>query len=141
MGIDTPNSPESGYFGIWNWTVQRTKWIGHETQFKAAGVLKVYLCNSQGTSPSPWIVLAITFIMFWDFLIVIGIKFQLNLPILIFWIKFARKEYFRSRTEKVNITIEFCIFELDYNHVRNFLRLFDGWANFSFTTSETMRDY
>ena len=27
-----------------------------------------------------------------------------------------------------------------YNHVHNILRLFDGWANFPFTTSETKRD-
>ena len=28
-----------------------------------------------------------------------------------------------------------------YNHVDNILRLFDGWANFCFTTSQTKRDY
>ena len=28
-----------------------------------------------------------------------------------------------------------------YNHVDNILRLFDGWANFYFTTSQTKRDY
>ena len=55
-------------------------------------------------------------------------KCQLKLTILIFWIKFAQKRYFQSKrknwtlplnfayfwskTEKVNITIEFCIFEL-----------------------------
>ena len=27
------------------------------------------------------------------------------------------------------------------NHVHNILRLFDGWANFPFTTSETKREY
>ena len=39
-------------------------------------------------------------------------KFHLKLTILIFWTKFGQKGYFRSKTEKVNITIEFCIFEL-----------------------------
>ena len=28
-----------------------------------------------------------------------------------------------------------------YNHVHNILRLFDSWANFPFTTSETKRAY
>ena len=42
----------------------------------------------------------------------LGTKFQLKLTILLFWTKFAQKEYFRSKTEKVNIIIEFCIFEL-----------------------------
>ena len=27
------------------------------------------------------------------------------------------------------------------NHAHNILRFFDGWANFSFTTGETKRDY
>ena len=40
-------------------------------------------------------------------------KFQLDLPILILWTKFAQRKYFRSKTKKANITIEFCIFELD----------------------------
>ena len=42
----------------------------------------------------------------------LGIMFDLKPTILIFWTKFVRSEYFRSKTEKVNITIEFCIFEL-----------------------------
>ena len=42
----------------------------------------------------------------------LGIKFQLKLTILIFWTKFAQKGYFWEKTEKVNITIEFCMFEL-----------------------------
>ena len=45
-------------------------------------------------------------------------KFQLKLTILIFWTKFAQKGYFRFKTERVNTTIEFCIFEL--NQVPNF---------------------
>ena len=36
-------------------------------------------------------------------------KFQLDLKILILWTKFAQKGYFRSKTKKANITIEFCI--------------------------------
>ena len=42
----------------------------------------------------------------------VGIKFQLNFTILIFWTKFAQKGYFRSKTEKMSITIEFCMFTL-----------------------------
>ena len=42
----------------------------------------------------------------------LGTKFQLKLTILIFWTKFAQNGYFRSKTEKVNTTIEFCIFDL-----------------------------
>ena len=42
----------------------------------------------------------------------IGTKFQNKLTILAFWTKFAQKEYFWSKAEKVNTTIRFCIFEL-----------------------------
>ena len=42
----------------------------------------------------------------------LGAKFQLKQAILIFWIKFAQKGYFRSKTEKVSTIIEFCMFEL-----------------------------
>ena len=42
----------------------------------------------------------------------LGTKFQNKLTILIFQTKFAQKEYFQSKTEKVNIAIELCIFEL-----------------------------
>ena len=44
----------------------------------------------------------------------LGTKFQLQLTIFTFWTKFAQKGYFRSKTEKLNITIEFCMFELVY---------------------------
>ena len=44
----------------------------------------------------------------------LGTKFQVKLTILIFWTKFEQKEYIQSKTEKVNITIEFSIFELVY---------------------------
>ena len=44
----------------------------------------------------------------------LGTKFSLKLTILIFWTKFAEKEYFRLKTKKVNIPIEFCIFDLVY---------------------------
>ena len=40
------------------------------------------------------------------------LNFQLNLVILFIWTKFAQKEYYWSQTKKVNMTIEFCIFEL-----------------------------
>ena len=39
-------------------------------------------------------------------------KFELKLKIWIFWIKFSQKEYSRSKTKKVNITIEFCMLKL-----------------------------
>ena len=42
----------------------------------------------------------------------LGTKFQLKLTILIFFTKFAKKRWFRSKTEKVNTTTEYCIFEL-----------------------------
>ena len=38
--------------------------------------------------------------------------FKYKLAILIFWIKFAQKGYFRSKINKVNTTFEFCIFIL-----------------------------
>ena len=46
----------------------------------------------------------------------LGTKFQLKLTNLIFWTKLAQKEYFQSKIEKVNTTIEFCMFELVYRH-------------------------
>ena len=42
----------------------------------------------------------------------LGTKLQLKLTILLFWGKFAQKGHFWSKTEKVSITIELCIFEL-----------------------------
>ena len=42
----------------------------------------------------------------------LGIKFHLKLTILIFWTKLSQTGYFRPKIKKVNITIEFCIFEL-----------------------------
>ena len=40
-------------------------------------------------------------------------NFQLKLTIAIFWTKFAKKgSYFQSKTDKIDTTIEFCIFEL-----------------------------
>ena len=50
----------------------------------------------------------------------LGPKFQLKLTILTFWTKFVQKEYFQSKTNKMNTTIELCIFELIYNHFQNF---------------------
>ena len=44
----------------------------------------------------------------------LGTTFQLELTILILWTKFAQKCCFQSKTEKVNTTIEFGIFELMY---------------------------
>ena len=40
-------------------------------------------------------------------------NFQLKLTIAIFWTTFAKRgSYFQSKTEKIDTTIEFCIFEL-----------------------------
>ena len=44
--------------------------------------------------------------------IILGTKLQLKLANFIFWTKFSQNQYFRSKTEKVDITIEFCIFEV-----------------------------
>ena len=41
-----------------------------------------------------------------------GTKFQNEMTILIFWTKVTQKGYSPSKTEKVKITTEFCIFEL-----------------------------
>ena len=43
-----------------------------------------------------------------------GTKFPPKLTILNFWTKFTKDGYFKSKTEKVNITTEFSIFELVY---------------------------
>ena len=46
-------------------------------------------------------------------------NFQLKLTIAIFWTKFFKKgSYFQSKTDKIDTTIEFCIFELVF--VSNF---------------------
>ena len=42
----------------------------------------------------------------------LGSKFQLEQKILIFWNNFLKKEYFQSKTEKLNISIGLFIFEL-----------------------------
>ena len=42
-----------------------------------------------------------------------GYKFKPQQIIPIFWNKFSKKGYFWSKTGKMNITIEFCIFKLD----------------------------
>ena len=39
-------------------------------------------------------------------------KFQHKLVIFIFWAKFAQKRYSQSKTDKINISIKFSIFEL-----------------------------
>ena len=64
----------------------------------------VYLCKGSLTN---WI---------WMFELHVQIsldnKFQLKVTILIFWTKFVQKECFRSKTEKMNRAIAFCIVEL-----------------------------
>ena len=42
---------------------------------------------------------------------IVATKFQ-QLTILIFWTKFPQKEYFQSKTNKMNTAIEFGILEL-----------------------------
>ena len=37
---------------------------------------------------------------------ILGAKFKLQMTILIFWTKFTQKDYFQSKTEKVNTTTE-----------------------------------
>ena len=44
--------------------------------------------------------------------IILGIKFHFEQTVLNIGITFAQKRYFWSKTEKVNITIDFCIFKL-----------------------------
>ena len=44
--------------------------------------------------------------------IILCTEFQLKLTILTFWAKFAQEGYFLPKTEKVNITTEWCVFEL-----------------------------
>ena len=44
--------------------------------------------------------------------IIADTKFQLKRTILISWTQFVQKEYSRSKTKKVNITIELCTFQL-----------------------------
>ena len=44
--------------------------------------------------------------------LIVGTKFQLKLIILIFWTKSTQKGYFQPKMEKVNSTVEFCIFKL-----------------------------
>ena len=54
-------------------------------------------------------------------------KIHFKLTILtIFWTKFSQKRYFRSKTEKVNITMEFCIFGLV--QVPNFSLKWQFWV-------------
>ena len=42
----------------------------------------------------------------------LGSKFQLQQTILIFWNNFPKQGYFQTKTEKMNITTEFFMFEL-----------------------------
>ena len=46
----------------------------------------------------------------------LGTKYQNKLTILIFWTKFTQKGHLRSKSEKVNITTEFCTFKLEENN-------------------------
>ena len=42
----------------------------------------------------------------------LGYKFHFEQTILSFWNKFAKKRYLQQKAEKMNITVEFWIFEL-----------------------------
>ena len=47
----------------------------------------------------------------------LGAKFPLKRTMLIFWTKFTpKKGYLRSKSEKVNITTDFCVFKLEENN-------------------------
>ena len=46
------------------------------------------------------------------FILDLGFKIQLQKTILIVWNKFYKKGYLLSKTDKMNITIEFFVFEL-----------------------------
>ena len=52
-------------------------------------------------------------------------KFPLKKTILGFWTKFFQKKYFRSKTEEMSITNNFCILKLDL--VRNFSLKWQFW--------------
>ena len=53
---------------------------------------------------------------------------------------FSQKGYYLSQTNKVNITIEFCIFELNYNLGHNILELYNILVQVLLTASKTKRD-
>ena len=107
--------PQKGCFGLK--TEKVNYWVLHiqislgtksplkQTTFIFGPILpKKGLCNQNRKNKHHHWVLSIR--------ISLGVKFQLKLTALIFWTKFALKGYFGSETEKVNITMEFCIFEL-----------------------------
>ena len=48
--------------------------------------------------------------------IIPGTKFQNKTIVLIFWTRFTQKWYLRSKSEKVNITTDLCLFKLDENN-------------------------
>ena len=52
---------------------------------------------------------------------------------------FQKEKYARAKTWKLKLAFHGIIYT--YDHVHNIFRRFDSWANFLFTTSETMRDY
>ena len=64
---------------------------------------KVFPVKNKKNKPHHWIL---------HIRISLAVKFQFKRKILIFWTKFVQKEGFWSKTEKMNITIEFCIHEV-----------------------------
>ena len=48
---------------------------------------------------------------------------------------------YKVKQKKVNTIFHFFIRQIIYNHLHNIFTLFDALPNFSFTTSETMRNY
>ena len=58
-------------------------------------------------------------------------KYQPKLTILIFWTRFAQKGFFWSKTKKVNITMEFCIFELFWVPNFSLNSQLSFWTNFT----------
>ena len=67
--------------------------------------IHIYLPNKKNFIPA-------TICILFHIQISLDTKFQLKLTNLICWTKFALKGYFQSKIEKVNITIELCLFEL-----------------------------
>ena len=79
-------------------------WTGSSDFMDKICPKKIFPVKNRKSEHNPWIL---------HIRISIGTTFQFKLTILIFWTKFAQKGYFWSKTNKVNIIIEFCIFELD----------------------------
>ena len=61
--------------------------------------------------------------------LIVGTKFQFKLTILIFWIKFVQKRYFRPKTEKTNTANEY-----SYSYILHIRISVQSWSQY-FETS------